>query len=81
MLVLNKEKKEIGHCEVQKHHLEGSKFIVPIAEEGEFCEACQVKHVLFTPLAFNICVHGRSELALMAHSLCEAKYLPGFRGN
>lgn len=71
--------KPIGQCKVNEDNLIGTKFVWVIAEEGPFCQGCQIRHTRFKQITFEICIYNQWRMGLIADTLEDAKHLPGFR--
>ena len=84
MQVFNQQQEPIGRCSVGQYRVKGKTLQVPIAYEGEYCEGCKVRHTLFDVLTYSVCMvigDNEDEIGVIAKTLEEAKYLPGFTGD
>lgn len=79
MQVLDSDNQLLGYCDVRNRQLVGKYFVVPLAEKGDYCEACKIFHPIFTPIKFDITIIDPWILALIARDSADAKYLPGFK--
>lgn len=81
MFVFDYDNNSLGQCTVKNRQLIGAWFVVSLAIEGEWCQACMMRHTHFKEVKFKICIYGQWRLGLIADDLEAAKHLPGFRSH
>ena len=78
MKVFDRDNNYLGTCAVLPNEIVGSKYSVPLAEEGRVCKSCGHKHTKFRTIPYDLYIFGAAELGLITRKKKDAEHLPGF---